>query len=186
MIALRPLLALDGDLLSSLIVGYSSASRYEVSKVETPEYTRIELHLVQLAQPFIKRYAHLDASTLGHYSSLITQGNAFGAYADERCVAIALAEPQAWNLSLFVHELHIAAEFQRRGVGRLLIEALVLHGCALGMRCITCETQATNVPAIKFYRAMGFTLEGVDLSLYTNHDRESGEVAVFMKRSLDE
>jgi hypothetical protein len=31
---------------------------------------------------------------------------------------------------------------------------------------------------------MGFELDGVDMSYYTNRDVESGEVAVFMKRKL--
>jgi ribosomal protein S18 acetylase RimI-like enzyme len=186
MLEIRPLRTLDGDLPSRLIVGYTSAAVYEVAKVETPEYTRIELQLVQLAQPFVKRYTHLDAPTVQHYGDLATQGHSFGAFVDEQCVGIALAEPQTWNLSLVVQELHVAPAFQGRGVGRRLMDAVASHGHALGMRCLVCETQTTNVPAIQFYRALGFTLDGVDLSFYTNHDRERGEVAVFMKRPLDE
>lgn len=47
------------------------------------------------------------------------------------------------------------------------------------------ETQNANVPAIDFYRAVGFGLEGVDLSYYSNVDKLAGEVAVFMKRKLE-
>ncbi|MDE2700419.1 MAG: hypothetical protein OXI23_16220 [Gemmatimonadota bacterium] len=39
------------------------------------------------------------------------------------------------------------------------------------------------MPAIDFYRGVGFEVEGVDLSYYTNSDVD-GEVAVFMKRKL--
>jgi ribosomal protein S18 acetylase RimI-like enzyme len=52
------------------------------------------------------------------------------------------------------------------------------------MRVLVCETQSTNVPAIRFYRALGFVLEGLDLSLYSNHDYPDGEIAIFMKRYL--
>jgi ribosomal protein S18 acetylase RimI-like enzyme len=186
MIEIRSLHIPDEHLLSDLITGYTSTARYEVSKVESPEYTRIELQLIQLEQPFVKRYTHLDAATVQRYQDIAALGSSFGAFADERCVGIALAEPQTWNRSLLVHEFHVAAEFQSQGLGRLLMEAIVEHTRALGMRGIVCETQTTNVPAIGFYRAMGFTLDGIDLSLYTNHDRESGEVAVFMKSALDE
>jgi ribosomal protein S18 acetylase RimI-like enzyme len=48
-----------------------------------------------------------------------------------------------------------------------------------------CETQDTNQPAIAFYRAVGFEIEAVDLSYYTNHDLAGGEVAIFMKRKLE-
>jgi ribosomal protein S18 acetylase RimI-like enzyme len=54
-----------------------------------------------------------------------------------------------------------------------------------GLRAIICETQNTNVPAIRFYRAVGFGVEGVDISYYTNEDMLPGHtVAVFMKRRL--
>jgi hypothetical protein len=35
---------------------------------------------------------------------------------------------------------------------------------------------------MRFYRSMGFTLDGIDLSLYSNDDYPDGEVAIFMKR----
>ncbi len=186
MLEIHPLRALDDDLLRSLIVGYTSGARYEVEKVETPEHTRIELRLVHLPQLFVKRYPDLDTQTAAHYKRLVEQGNSFGAFEGERCVGLALAEPRTWNRSFLLHELHVSEDFQRQGIGRRLIEALAAHGRTLGLRCIVCETQTTNVPAIQFYRAMGFTLEGIDLSLYTNHDRERGEVALFMKKPLDE
>ena len=54
---------------------------------------------------------------------------------------------------------------------------------AEGLRILVCETQNTNVPAIDFYRRVGFEVDSVDLSYYTNSDVE-GEVAIFMKRKL--
>jgi ribosomal protein S18 acetylase RimI-like enzyme len=51
---------------------------------------------------------------------------------------------------------------------------------------IVCETQNTNVPAIRFYRALGFTVDGIDVSLYTNDDLARGEVALFLKKRLSE
>ena len=53
---------------------------------------------------------------------------------------------------------------------------------AAGLRAIVCEAQNTNVPAIRFYRRLGFRLEGVDVSLYSNEDLQpGGSVAVIMK-----
>jgi ribosomal protein S18 acetylase RimI-like enzyme len=54
-----------------------------------------------------------------------------------------------------------------------------------GCRVVVCETQNTNVPAIDFYRKVGFEIGGIDLSYYSNEDVENGEVAIFMKRKID-
>jgi ribosomal protein S18 acetylase RimI-like enzyme len=97
-------------------------------------------------------------------------------------MGIALTEPREWNRSLWVQELHVTEGHRGCGLGRRLLERAVEHARTLRMRCVVCETQSSNVPAIRFYRALGFALEGVDLSYYTNEDRMRGEVAVFMKR----
>ena len=54
-----------------------------------------------------------------------------------------------------------------------------------GCRVMVCETQNTNVPAIRFYRNIGFEVGAVDLSYYTNNDLTEFEVAVFMKRFIE-
>jgi ribosomal protein S18 acetylase RimI-like enzyme len=64
------------------------------------------------------------------------------------------------------------------------MEVLTAHAAKHHLRCLVCETQTTNVPSIQFYRSMGFHLEGLDLSYYTNEDQERGEMAVFMKKRL--
>jgi ribosomal protein S18 acetylase RimI-like enzyme len=182
---IRRLLAINAALLGELIVGYTTTEVYEVSRVETPEHTGFDLRLALLKRPFVKQYPHLEHATIERYVALAAQGHCFAAFADGRCVGIALTEPQMWNRSLWVHEFHVAASQHGRGVGRRLMETLITEAHASGLRCVGCETQSTNVPAIRFYRAMGFALEGIDLSFYSNRDRERGEVAVFMRRLLD-
>jgi ribosomal protein S18 acetylase RimI-like enzyme len=41
------------------------------------------------------------------------------------------------------------------------------------------------VPGIRAYRRLGFEIEGIDLSYYTNHDLSQGEVAIFMKHYIE-
>ena len=97
---------------------------------------------------------------------------------------MALAEPHVWNKSLWVHEFHVAASQRGRGVGRRLMDALVQEASCAGLRTIVCETQNTNAPAIHFYQRLGFRIEGVDLSYYSNDDHPDGEIALFMKRPI--
>ena len=64
------------------------------------------------------------------------------------------------------------------------MEAAIEKAKAANLRIVTCETQNTNVPAIRFYRKLGFHMEALNLSLYTNEDYPDGEIALFMKRKL--
>jgi ribosomal protein S18 acetylase RimI-like enzyme len=99
-------------------------------------------------------------------------------------VGIALAEPRHWNKSLWVWELHVVESHRRRGVGRQLVDALANKAREAGLRTLVCETQNTNVPAMRFYHSVGFRIEGIDISYYTNEDFPDGEIAVFMKKRL--
>lgn len=186
MIAVRPLAAVTEADLSRLIVGYTSTARYAVSKTETAARTTITLEWLELDQPYVKRWDPPAPDLLERYRQLPAEGFCFGAYAGETLVGLALAEQQAWNKSLWLWEFHIAAGQQRRGLGRQLMEAVATRARAAGLRCLVAETQNTNAPAIQFYRALGFTLEAVDLAYYTNADLEpGGEVALFMRRRLE-
>ena len=184
MVTIQPLHHLDERLLKALIVGYTTSATYQVSKVETPESIRFALQLLPLEQPLTKHYKPLDAALLQQYSDLAAQGQAFGAFAQNQCVGIALTEPRRWNASLWVLEFHVAPAYQGQGIGRQLMDTLTAHARRSALRCLVCETQSRNVPAIQFYRALGFVLDGLDLSYYTNQDQERGEVAVFMKKRL--
>jgi ribosomal protein S18 acetylase RimI-like enzyme len=64
------------------------------------------------------------------------------------------------------------------------MERLLEVAKSASLRAVVAETQTKNVPAIRFYRAMGFTPDGIDTSYYTNDDLEKCDVAVFMKRRL--
>lgn len=97
-------------------------------------------------------------------------------------VGIAVTERMEWNRNLEIREFHVGASHRRQGIGRALMEQVFAVARSLGVRSVTAETQNTNMPAITFYRACGFTLQGVDLSLYADDLGEDREVAFFMRR----
>jgi ribosomal protein S18 acetylase RimI-like enzyme len=186
MIEVRALTEQDVLHLERIITGYTTNAHYRVGWSETEEEVSLTLRLTKLERPFPKRYNHLDEETLQRYQQVPQHGYSFGAFDGSKLTGAILAEPHSWNNSLWVWELHVADAYRRQGIGRQLIEALVEKGTTVGFRTVVCETQNTNVPAIRFYRHMGFHMEGVDISYYSNEDLyPRGEIAVFMKRRLD-
>ncbi|MDX2138471.1 MAG: GNAT family N-acetyltransferase [Chloroflexota bacterium] len=120
---------------------------------------------------------------MDYYADITAAGLSLMAFDDGVPVAIALSTVQAWNGSFWLQEFHVVPDYHGRGVGRLLMDAVKERARSSGCRTIVCETQNTNVPAIRFYRRMGFRIEAVDISLYGNDDLDH-EVALFMKCPL--
>lgn len=183
-VEIRTLERLSVPDLRRVSAGYTSAQKYVVSKQESHERTVIALELVDLPQPYHKTFPY-EQGLLGYYRSVVSKGLSLGAYDGEQLIGIAIADRQDWNRVLLLWEFHIAREYQGRGLGRQMMERLAQVAKTAGMRVITVETSNTNVPAIQFYRRVGFQIEAVDLSFYSNDDLENGEVAIFMKRKLE-
>ena len=95
-----------------------------------------------------------------------------------------LGEPHDWNRSICVPEFHVAETYRQMGIGRKLMECVAQNSNRAGFRAIVCETQNTNVTAIEVYHKLGFRIEAIDISFYSNHDYPDGEMALFMKRRL--
>jgi ribosomal protein S18 acetylase RimI-like enzyme len=144
----------------------------------------ITLELTPLDSPYVKRWEQSDEEEQARYQQFVAEGYSLGAYEGEDLVGFALNEPRRWNNTLWVWEFHVAESHRRRGTGRILMEAVVEKARQAGFRVVGLETQSTNIPAISFYRAVGFEIDALDLSLYTNTDAINGEVAIFMKRKL--
>jgi ribosomal protein S18 acetylase RimI-like enzyme len=184
MIDIRPLTELSTEDLHRIIVGYVSPARYRVLKTETDELTNFTLELVQLTTPYVKHDYPLDAETIHQYQGYVHNGFSLGAYDDDELVGLAISEVQAWSNRLWVYEFHIAPAYQGKGIGTRLMNELIQRARQAKLRAIFCETQTTNVPAIGFYRKMDFTLDGINLNFYSNHDYPDDEICLFMMRKL--
>lgn len=169
--------------LARLAGGYTSGARYDVEVSERKGRFAVAWRRTRLRTPFVKRFPH-PAEEVRRYRAVVRQGWSVGAYDGGTLVGIALAEPREWNRSVWVWELGVAASHRRRGIGRRLLDEVARHARSQRYRVLVCETQPTNAPAVDFYRAAGFRLEGLDASYYTNADVERGEVALFMKKRV--
>jgi len=184
MIQIHPLTALDRTRFHELASGYTSLAKYDIKKRETDQETLISLKLERLEQEYVKRWdVSQDDDAL--YEKMIVQGLSAGAFEGDNLVGIAIAEKRDWNRTFWIWEFHIDEVYRRRGIGRQLMEHMVTVGKKVDCRAIVCETQNTNVPAIQFYRKLGFEIGAVDLSYYTNKDLTDFEVAIFMKRLIE-
>ena len=183
MIETRSLTKLNLSDLKRVAGGYSSDSKYAVSYKETGSYISFNLRLATLREPYVKRF-HYDDETLQEYNAVLDAGYSFGAYDGDLLVGLIIAEGHRWNRSLFVHEFHVTETHRKQSIGKRLMECVAEKASCTGFRAIVCETQNTNPIAISVYRKLGFRVEGIDISLYSNHDYPEGEIAIFMKRKL--
>lgn len=185
MIVIRPITAFDPASFVALAGGYTTAERYRVETREADALTEFRLVLEPLPEPQRFQFPYHD-DELAHYAALAAGAFALGAYDGDEWLGAAVGERRDWNRTLWLHEFHVAAGHQRRGIGRRLMDALAERARAAGLRAIVLETQNTNVPAIRFYRRLGFTLDGIHISHYTNDDlRPDRSVALFMTRRLE-
>ncbi len=185
MIAIRPLTHFDPAGFVALAGGYTATAIYRVTRAESDAETTLRLTLEALPAPREFHFPY-HADELLRYAESVPGPFSLGAFDGERLVAIALGEERAWNRSLWVWEFHVAVAYQRRGIGRRLMDEMAARGRAAGLRALVLETQNTNVNAIRFYRAAGLTLDGLNVSHYTNDDLgPDGSVALFMTRRLE-
>jgi len=109
---------------------------------------------------------------------------AWVAIADDYICGFAAVAYQPWNRRLVVWHLYVDASYRRQGVGWRLIETVQAEAERRGALHIWLETSNRNLPGIEAYKAMGFQITGLDLTLYDGTDAE-GEFAVFLSKMLE-
>ncbi len=185
MIKIRPLTQLNLTDLKRVASSYSSDSKYAVSYTESEGCVSFDLQLVPLNRPYVKKWDwDHDDGTLQRYERVLNDSYSFGAYDGNLLVGLVVVEPHKWNRSLWVWEFHVAEVYRNMSIGKRLMECVSEKAKRAGFRTIVGETQNTNGIAIRIYRKLGFRVEGIDISYYSNNDYPDGEIAVFMKRRL--
>lgn len=103
-----------------------------------------------------------------------------GAFNGSDCLGIATWKRVEWNNTIWLMDIRVRADRKRAGVGTALVHSLAAEARSSGARGILVETQTTNAPAVDFYRHLGFRIAGFNDHLYTNHDRHSGDIALYL------
>lgn len=139
---------------------------------------RFELVEEPVPEPIVKRHDLVPELT----GPTPQWDEGFVAVDDDRVIGVALLAFQKWNRREVLWGLFVDAAERRRGTGSALVGVAVERGRSNGARQLWLETQNTNVPAVRAYRAMGFALVGLDQTLYDG--AVADETALFFARSL--
>ena len=110
------------------------------------------------------------------YEDFRQNAYAWGIVVDGELVAAIETEPEIWSNRLRVTELWVAGAYQKKGIGRALMNVAKEQARRERRRAIILETQSCNVNAVDFYLHEGFTLIGLDTSCYHNNDLQRKEV----------
>jgi len=184
MMTIQPLTTFWVEDLERIMPGYTSTEKYVITRSDSSDQITFQLRLATLPEPYVKVWDFRDPFMLDQYRTCIDAGLSLGVFDNAQLVGVAVCEEQLWNRSLVIWEFGVAASHRQRGIGRDLMNATAELARQKNLRVLLAETQNTNVPAIRFYQAVGFELDGLDLSYYSNKDLDYGEVALFMKRKL--
>lgn len=88
------------------------------------------------------------------YREMIAQRHCLTALSGERVIGFAATRRYARELHL--HELSVAMQFQRRGIGSTLLGALKIDARNAGLRAITLDTFRETAWHAPFYASRGF------------------------------
>jgi len=179
---IRPMIEADIPRLVEIRAGFISATVLEVERTGTG--IEIGWRLVErpLARPFDKgRGYDFDLSEQRNILERLQRGDGLHLVAERagRLVGVLDVAPEEWNNTAWVWNLMLDGDARRQGLGRELFRRAADWARRQGYRALVFETQTNNVPACKFYAAMGCTLEGIRTAHYTNDDLARREVALF-------
>jgi ribosomal protein S18 acetylase RimI-like enzyme len=89
---------------------------------------------------------------------------------------------EPWHERLVLWFLYVSPDHRRRGVGRALLAEVEAYGRTQGATHVWLETSNVNVPGVRAYERLGYTLCGVDRLYYGSY--MPGEAAIYLAKTL--
>lgn len=164
----------DAAGIAAIDTSFTTRQVYDIAVVGD----EVRLALRDLAAPLTKRFPLDDLEDPER-----PYDQAWVAVEDQAIVGFAATSYAAWNRRLVLWHLYVDGPRRGRGVSRQLLAFVEAQGVARGARHIWLETSSLNAPGVAAYRALGFSLSGVDLTLYDGTPAE-GETALFFSRPV--
>jgi GNAT superfamily N-acetyltransferase len=130
----------------------------------------------ELERPMTKRYP------ISEVFSPWASWDAGWVAVDEDVRGFATVEYEAWHQRLVLWFLYIQPAWRRRGVGRALLERVEAHARSVGASHVWLETSNVNVPGVRAYHRLGYSLCGADTLYYGSY--MPGETAIYLAKVL--
>ena len=94
----------------------------------------------------------------------------------------ASVKKEPWNRRAIITDFYLDPRSRRLGFGRNMMKETFARVVEASVRVLWVETQNVNLPAVNFYRSMGFDICGFDSRLYD--EPLDAEVALYLSKSL--
>lgn len=80
-----------------------------------------------------------------------------------------------WKILDEGHITNVAVhpDYRRNGLGKRLIQGLILKSKILGLKALTLEVRRSNEPAISLYEGFGFRVEGLRKKYYSDNNEDA-------------
>jgi len=180
-LAIRPLTSTDIPRLSSIDAEFESDRFLDVEK--TANGLLISWRLIErpLDPPFRSTDYGTSPQDCRDLTARLHEGDGLYLVAEDagKLVALFDMERERWRNTAKLWNIGIDRSYRRTGLGRELMNRAIAWARDEGLRGIVLETQTNNMPACRFYQAMGFHLCGLDDHFYSNDDIGVKEVAIF-------
>lgn len=169
---------LVGDLPLQIRFAYTSDFVYEVEARETAGGFSWSLVRRPVRTPISResKWMPFDANA--------PNARGYAAFLDGEVVGYVEYSHEEWTNLVKVWHCYVRIGFRRMGIGRKLMQNVERAAKHFRARGIVLETQSCNVPAIDFYRSLGFTFWTIDVARYTNDDIARKEVMIGMGKAL--
>ncbi|HEX6241382.1 MAG TPA: GNAT family N-acetyltransferase [Polyangiales bacterium] len=136
----------------------------------------LELVERKLQKPMLKRYSIREVfAPWGRWER--------GWVAEDSAVrGFACVEHEPWHERLVLWFLYVEPAYRRRGVGRSLLAQVESFGREVEASHVWLETSNVNVPGVRAYNQLGYTLCGADALHYGSY--MPNETALFLAKRL--
>ncbi|MFC9294660.1 GNAT family N-acetyltransferase [Streptomyces sp. NPDC057011] len=169
----------DAGAIEALDSSFTTATVFEVAASEAG----FTLREVPVEPPVYKEFPpeEHDEQGLGRGSGENGEARTYVALDDGRLCGFVATGYAAWNRRLTIEDIEVSPQHRGRGIGRALMDCADGFARERGADHLWLEVSSVNAPAVHAYRRMGFTLCGLDTTLYGGTPA-AGEQALFMSR----
>jgi GNAT superfamily N-acetyltransferase len=152
----------------------------------TNSFFDVEIHARSLKlvetpiPPFVKRFVVYD---LGR--DWRQWDEAHVAVADGKIIGFAASSYQFWNRRIVLWHIYVDPPFRGQGIGEKLLAKVFERAERKKALCVYFETSNFNTPGIAWYEKRGFSLGGLDTTLYSGDPMGREKGLFFVKKMRD-